>query len=419
MPKKLTLDIAHEIAKKHDGECLSTEYINSITPMLWKCHQGHIWSTPFNNIKNIGLWCHQCAGNARLEDAKKLALSRNGYCNSKVYINSTSLLEWECKYGHTWTAPYSQIKNKKSWCPTCYHYSSRKTIDEMHQHARSRKGDCLSDKYYNIYTKLKWICKNSHIWEACPEDVLRGTWCPVCADNISYTIENAKQIASDRNGECLSTEYINNRSKLLWKCIEGHLWSAPLSSIKLLGHWCPYCAGNARLTIEDMHTLARKKGGGCLSDKYFNNSTKLKWVCKNNHIWEAVPASVQRGSWCPFCSRFTREKLCREIVSKYLGPPSKIRRPDFLKTPEYHQGLELDIPYYDYGFAIEVQGEQHEKFNKFFHRGDPNNFIKQQERDQLKKELCEENRIALRYVWYYEDPYIVIPKHLQELGLIE
>jgi len=358
MPKKLTLDMARKIAKKCHGECLSTEYINSKTPMLWKCHQGHIWSIPFNNIKN-----------------------------------------------------------RKNWCPTCH--SPRKTIDDMRQHARSRKGDCLSDKYYNRDTKLKWICEKSHIWEARPKDVLRGTWCPVCAGNISYTIENAKQIASDRNGECLSTEYINNRSKLLWKCIESHLWSASLFSIKHLGNWCPYCAGNARLTLEDMRTLAQKKGGGCLSDKYFNNSTKLKWVCKNNHIWEAVPASIQQGTWCPFCSRFTREKLCREIVSKYLGPPSKIRRPDFLKTPEYYQGLELDIPYYDYGFAIEVQGEQHEKFNKFFHRGDPNNFIKQQERDQLKKELCEENQIALRYVWYYEDPYVVIPEHLRELGLIE
>ncbi|CAI2192720.1 11881_t:CDS:2, partial [Funneliformis geosporum] len=47
---------------------------------------------------------------------------------------------------------------------------------------------------------------------------------------------------------------------------------------------------------------------------------------------------------------------------------------------------------------------------------DPNNFIKQQERDQLKKELCEENLIALRYIWYYEDPYEVIPEHLRELG---
>ncbi|CAI2175841.1 14824_t:CDS:10 [Funneliformis geosporum] len=62
-----------------------------------------------------------------------------------------------------------------------------------------------------------------------------------------------------------------------------------------------------------------------------------------------------------------------------------------------------------------VQGVQHEKYIKFFHNGDPNNFIKQQARDQLKKELCEENCIALRYVWYYEDPYIVIPEHLREL----
>ena len=66
-----------------------------------------------------------------------------------------------------------------------------------------------------------------------------------------------------------------------------------------------------------------------------------------------------------------------------------------------------------------MQGEQHEKYIEFFHRGDPNNFIKQQERDQLKKELCEENCIALRYVWYYEDPYVVIPEHLRELGLVE
>ena len=90
-----------------------------------------------------------------------------------------------------------------------------------------------------------------------------------------------------------------------------------------------------------------------------------------------------------------------------------------MKIPEHPKGLELEIYYSEYSFAIEVQGEQHEKFNKFFHNGDPNNFIKQQAQDQLKKELCEENQIALRYVWYYEDPYVVIPEHLRELGLIE
>ena len=40
--------------------------------------------------------------------------------------------------------------------------------------------------------------------------------------------------------------------------------------------------------------------------------------------------------------------------------------------------------------TMALQGEQHEKYIEFFHRGDPNIFIKQQERDQLKKELCED-----------------------------
>ena len=105
-------------------------------------------------------------------------------------------------------------------------------------------------------------------------------------------------------------------------------------------------------------------------------------------------------------------------VAKSLDPPSSIRRPEFLKTPEHPQGLELDIYYPQYRFAIEVQDKQHERRIKYFHKNEED-FEKQLMRDQLKKELCEKNSIILRYVWYYEDTYIVIPNHLRELGLIE
>ncbi|CAI2194860.1 8598_t:CDS:2 [Funneliformis geosporum] len=60
--------------------------------------------------------------------------------------------------------------------------------------------------------------------------------------------------------------------------------------------------------------------------------------------------------------------------------------------------IRIDIYYPEYGFAIEVQGVQHKKYIKFFHNGDPNNFIKQQTQDQFKKELCEENQIAPRII---------------------
>jgi hypothetical protein len=45
------------------------------------------------------------------------------------------------------------------------------------------------------------------------------------------------------------------------------------------------------------------------------------------------------------------------------------------------------------------------------------NFEKRLMRDQLKKELCEEDWITLKYIRYYEDSCIIIPD-LRELGLI-
>ncbi|RGB40470.1 hypothetical protein C1646_753314, partial [Rhizophagus diaphanus] len=133
---------------------------------------------------------------------------------------------------------------------------------------------------------------------------------------------------------------------------------------------CPFCIGQYQ-SIEDM-----------------------QWICKNKHRWKAIPNSIQQGCWCPCCAGhmqlLTLEDAKQIALSRYGQYLST--KPDFLKIPKYPKGLELDIPYYEYGFAIE---------------------------DQLKKELCEENWITLRYVWYYEDPYVVIPEHLWELGLID
>ena len=56
-------------------------------------------------------------------------------------------------------------------------------------------------------------------------------------------------------------------------------------------------------TIEDMHTLASKRNGKCLSNEYKGALNKLKWQCSEGHIWEATPGSVKFASWCGICSR--------------------------------------------------------------------------------------------------------------------
>jgi len=87
-----------------------------------------------------------------------------------------------------------------------------------------------------------------------------------------------------------------------------------------------------------MRKLAQVKNGDCLSDQYYNSRTKLEWICENKHQWKAIPNSIQQGTWCPFCPKYKREKLCHEILTKYLGAPSLIRRPDFLR----HKNIQMD-----------------------------------------------------------------------------
>ncbi|RHZ82606.1 hypothetical protein Glove_108g36 [Diversispora epigaea] len=234
------------------------------------------------------------------------------------------------------------------------------------------------------------------------------------------SLNDAIKIAESHGGKCLSIEYINNITPMLWECNKFHQWTIRFYNIKNKHSWCPHCVSK-KLNISVARELALAKNGRCISENYINNRSPLLWECKNNHqfrlslaevkkqirsplswscskghSWLTQIDQIQRGAWCPYCSKYKRENLCREIVSKYLGPPSKIRQPEFLKTPKHPSGLHLDIYYPQYGFAIEVQGQQHEKYIEFFHRSDPNNFIKQQERDQLKKELCENDWIVLR-----------------------
>ena len=40
---------------------------------------------------------------------------------------------------------------------------------------------------------------------------------------------------------------------------------------------------------------------------------KLEWICENKQRWEAIPNSIQQRTWGPFCPKYKREKLCREI----------------------------------------------------------------------------------------------------------
>lgn len=114
-------------------------------------------------------------------------------------------------------------------------------------------------------------------------------------------LENYIILAKQRNGKCLSEEYINSRAKLFWECKYNHIWEARYDDIKN-GKWCPFCAKKKKHTIEDCRQLATIKGGKCVSEKYINALTDLLWECSEGHQWWARYNAVQQISWCPSCA---------------------------------------------------------------------------------------------------------------------
>jgi len=438
-----TIEEMHRLAQEHGGKCLSDKYMGAFSKLLWECAEGHQWESAPTNIKS-GTWCPYCGGSFKLtiERMKLIAKERGGRCLSSDYKNAHTKLLWECVYGHQWKATANNICKGK-WCPECssgvgericreffeqifknkfpksspnwllnkkgnqmeldgfcpslklafehqgqQHYKqvdyfhrlknsfkNRKLYDELKKElcrkhgialievpeiptllpveevkaylktecrknninlpkgfekikinlkrayitsgseqnlielraiAKERGGRCLADTYINNSTKILWECKEGHQWKASPGNVKFGTWCPYCGGSLRLTIEEMRRIAGRRGGQCLSIAYKNAHTKLLWECAKGHQWKAVPLSVKR-GTWCPYCAiekkaEELRFGIEKLRQIAEKKNGKCLSDTYINMQSKLLWECAKGHQWKASPGNIKSGKWCPFCS---------------------------------------------------------------------------------------------------------------------
>lgn len=267
------------------------------------------------------------------DELKKQKCLENGVTLIQVphhtdYKKLGNWIEEECK-----KRGFNPLVNSEKIDYSNFNVYSSKNLEEMQEIAKNNGGKCLSKNYINISTELEWQCKEGHIWKAKPHDIKRGTWCPVCSIERAKSQWNnqfgdafkfqenelniLRNLSKMKGGECLSDRYVNNATKLKWKCKEGHIWEAKSGNIKS-GKWCPKCSYEYRASlrrgnIEEMRKIAESRGGKCLSEKFVNVDTKLRWQCKKGHIWEAVPSSIKRGSWCARCVKGKQEKVAKEL----------------------------------------------------------------------------------------------------------
>ncbi|RHZ47918.1 hypothetical protein Glove_564g2 [Diversispora epigaea] len=109
-----------------------------------------------------------------------------------------------------------QIATSKTWRSHCAEMSFQVKyfINDAHRITKSRGEQYLSNSFINSIMPLQWRYAKNHKWITRFSHIKDG--------NGHYTIEDARQMACNKNGECLSSKYINNSTKLQWRCIKGH-----------------------------------------------------------------------------------------------------------------------------------------------------------------------------------------------------
>lgn len=284
-------------------------------------------------------------------------------------------------------------------------YNTRYVIEDCHEFAHSKKGECLETEYKNCSSLMGWRCEFGHEWTARFGDLInKNSWCGRCYGNERLAIKDANDEAEKRGWKCLSVIYKNNSDPLEWECQFGHRWFASLNNIKK-GNGCRYCCGKHWHSLDEAKETASQHNCDCLSEEYKDCDSKLRWKCLicgeewNRSLYDAC----YYDRWCGRCSQNIKSKsqrLLMETLEDMLSTRAIENHKgfDWLKTEKLRGKQELDIWFPDIKLAVEYDGEQHFIPTKFSNRMNAEDALNDiQIRDAMKNEKIKQHPEDVRY----------------------
>ena len=161
----------------------------------------------------------------------------------------------------------------------------------------------LSTEYIGANSNLVMKCPEGHEIKMCWTVFKRGASCVECFyQSMRIDIEFIRAEFKKKGYILLTTKYINNNQKLDYICPKGHRGSVSWSNWgKGAGNECGICVNNVRLTVEFIGEEFKKEGWDLLSTEYINNRTKLKYRCKRGHTHYTTWGGWADGCRCPTC----------------------------------------------------------------------------------------------------------------------
>lgn len=291
------------------GSCVSTkeEYVNGNKIIHYLCIEKHDCYMRGRALKR-GSTCTKCSGNEKLtiEEINAIAILKGGKCLSSEYKDAHSKLDFECINLHTWSATPDSIKNKHSWCPICkVHVREeicRKIFEIMFQmpFPKTKPKWLISDK--DRILELDGFNGNNIAFEhdgeyhyfdvhSTGEDLERRKFLDNLKDKLCY--ENDVMLIRIP----YNVDKYDIQNHIISKCNELNIIIPVPDIIDIDKLSIGYDS-----KLEPFRAYAKLKFGELLSTTYINCKTKLRWRCKNDHVFDDIPYNVMnRKGYCKIC----------------------------------------------------------------------------------------------------------------------
>jgi hypothetical protein len=247
-----------------------------------------------------------------------IAAQAFGWNPKEVRAGSNKKCSWRCDKGHVWLSTIVNRTLNQSGCGIC---AGKQVLAGFNDLATTHPELALqavgwdpSKTIAGSHKKLKWKCKEGHLWIAnVSSRALNNRGCPFCAykkvlKGFNDLATTHPELALQAVGWDPSKTIAGSHKKLKWKCKEGHIFLTDPHMRSGRGQGCPFCSGNKVLVgFNDLATthpeLALQAVGWDPSKITGGNNKKLKWKCKEGHIWLTSPHTRTSDRGCPSCAK--------------------------------------------------------------------------------------------------------------------
>jgi len=112
----------------------------------------------------------------------------------------------------------------------------------------------------------------------------------------------------------------------------------------------------AKITLERLQRIAKKKKGRCASSSYEGANEPMKWECQYGHSWKTSAVSIlYRGKWCAICSLKKKNRKDKKTGYRSCGSTKLITLERLQTIATKRGGICLSKTYRNSGVKLKWQ----------------------------------------------------------------